>query len=62
MFTVSLNRQMRVLCLYLPVAREQSLAALPGLAVAALAQSFPLPVLESAQEDMWFLDAIMHMY
>lgn len=53
---------MRVVCLYLPVAREQSSAALPGLAVAALAPSFPLPVLESAQEDARFLDAITHTY
>lgn len=50
------------MCLYLPVAHEQSLAALPGLAVAALALSFLLPVLESAHEDTLFLDAIMHMY
>lgn len=62
MFTVSLNRQMRVVCLYLPVAREQSLAALPALAVAALALSFPLPALESAHEDTRFLDAITHTY
>lgn len=62
MFTVSLNTQMRVACLYLPVAREQSLAALPALAVAALALSFPLPALESAHEDTWFLDAITHTY
>lgn len=39
------------------MAHEQSLAALPGLAAAASALSFPLLVLESAHEDTWFLHA-----